>query len=105
MSFMQPEIYEASYWEVDGNCGVDIIPEFVHPTLPVDASDKEVKAQIPQLMEFTESTEIYGAEIHTGFIGRYSAPGYMDCTPWVSGSTEREVAEYLEEFYGEDEEE
>lgn len=34
-----------------------------------------------------------------------SAPGYMDCTEWAVFDTVAEANEYLNEMYGDDEEE
>ena len=34
------------------------------------------------------------------YAGRYSAPGYMDCTDWHYGSNYRELCRELEELYG-----
>ena len=37
-----------------------------------------------------------------GWGARMSAPGYLDCTEWVVFETVEEAYEYLDEYYGED---
>ena len=40
-----------------------------------------------------------------GYGARLSAPGYTDCTEWTVFDTEQEAEAYLEEMYGDEEEE
>jgi hypothetical protein len=35
------------------------------------------------------------------YAGRYSAPGYMDCTSWSYGKNKRALAKELRDMYGE----
>lgn len=37
------------------------------------------------------------------YAGRYSAPGYMDCTSWHYGTNKRVLEQELKDMYGEDE--
>lgn len=34
------------------------------------------------------------------YAGRYSAPGYLDCTPWMYGRNYRALVRELREIYG-----
>jgi hypothetical protein len=36
------------------------------------------------------------------YAGRYSAPGYMDCTEWCFDTSKRRLARHLREMYGEE---
>lgn len=57
------------------------------------------------------STDAFGVEqIHSvqavfGHGVRLSAPGYLDCTEWSVFDTEEEAVKYLDEMYGDIEEE
>jgi len=42
------------------------------------------------------------AECVYGFFGHYSAPGYMDCTPWDFDTDEDALVERLDDYYGDD---
>jgi len=37
------------------------------------------------------------------YAGRYSAPGYLDCTDWEYGPNKRKLATHLRELYGPEE--
>ena len=49
--------------------------------------------------------QVQSWELIQGYGARLSAPGYLDCTPWSVFETEEEAERYLEEMYGDDEEE
>lgn len=36
------------------------------------------------------------------YAGRYSAPGYMDCTDWSYGTNKRDLIRELRDMYGEE---
>lgn len=60
--------------------------------------------------EWIESAKIYTSlrgeiteiEYHEGYIGRWTMPGYMDCSEWETAETESELMENLRDHYGDD---
>ena len=105
MGFMEPEVYATAYLEIDGPMGGEIIPCDVF-----DLTDEEIAAIneshiVPDAMrQYTENREIWTVERKHGFVGRYQAPGYMDCTPWSAGEDEAKLREELDEMYGDEDE-
>ena len=85
--FMQPEIYEGDYWEVETDAGTEIVPTDV-------ASDED------ELPDFIEGSEVLSAELKHGWLARIQAPGYLDSSPWSAFDTYDEAAEHLVEMYG-----
>lgn len=85
MSFMQPQVVPGPFVKVETSEGDVLVPkEFYSPSLhPGDVLDENV----------------------TGWFGRMSAPGYMDCTDWDGPFETPEAAQkHLDETYGDDEE-
>ena len=41
------------------------------------------------------------AELGQQYAARYSAPGYMDCTPWSYGKNKKELLREVRSLYGE----
>lgn len=100
MSFMQRQVIEADYCEVETTHGTFIIPAEAYSDKPVGFVDKE-------LLGAFYSGELIGdemlAEIQHGWIARLTAPGYLDCTEWSAFKTKEEAERWLDEFYGDDE--
>jgi hypothetical protein len=67
-------------------------------------TDKERESVISKLSDYCEGT-IQEWKTIRGHGARLSAPGYLDCTEWTVFDTEKEAEEYLDEMYGDDEEE
>lgn len=108
MSFMQRQITRKQRWlQVETTHGTEFLN--VHDTgldLPnseflADGVTEENSADVQQYCEGTvqswENIEGYGA--------RLSAPGYLDCTDWCVFDTPEKAEEYLEEMYGDEEDE
>jgi G:T-mismatch repair DNA endonuclease (very short patch repair protein) len=71
---------------------------------PIQASGSSF--DIPDaLRDYCENKIVYTIERKHGWVGRMSAPGYMDCTTWSACETEEAMRAELESMYGEDEEE
>ena len=99
MAFMQPETYHGPYYVVDtGACGITFIPCDVHP----GASDP---AELRDYVESTSDPTGWELEVKTGWLGRYQAPGYLDCTDWTPGDSEEELLAELRDMYGGDDDE
>lgn len=95
MGFMEPEIVHGRWIEVDGTCGTEWIPadlvgdveEYHGPAVAVPDS----------LADYCENRSVILVKIIDGYGARFSAPGYLDCTPWTVFQTEAEAQEHLDE--------
>jgi len=96
MVFMQRQVTEKKlWWEVDTTHGTKF--------LPVDLIGKE-PADSESFRDYCEG-DVLSWEQREGFGARLSAPGYLDCTEWTVFDTEEEAEKYLDEMYGDDEDE
>jgi hypothetical protein len=103
MAFMQHEIVEMAYCAVETTYGTEYVPSDL-----IGPHDDIVEA----LQLFCEGTilvdedtnEPVSIEWKEGFLARMSAPGYLDCTEWSAHATEQDARDYLNEMYGDDEE-
>jgi len=82
-NFMQPYIYHGDVMEVEENGEFHLIPV------------KEMTLED----EGNETGTLY----QNVYYGRLSADGYLDCTPWVWGTSEEDVLDELEDLHGDDE--
>lgn len=100
MSFMEPQIYEDSYFEIETINGTECIPCSVCGIYTTTKREN--------LLDYCDDDRVYNPEERVsprhGWICRMSAPGYMDCTPWTAFKTEQACMEYLDEMYGDDDE-
>jgi len=112
MSFMDPQIDEGEWVEVDGPMGTDYIPADLVDVAAVKrwaASESPwAPAKLLKLLgDYTENREVYRVEVYHGYGVRLSAAGYMDCTPWEvyrdRADAEARYAELEEEESGEGE--
>lgn len=97
MSFMKPETYNGDYYEIETPGGTTFLPWDVHPgatTLP----------ELSDYFEHTGDPEYWSLTIKSGWLGRYSAPGYMDATDWMPGDDEASLLAEMAELYGDDDE-
>lgn len=106
MGFMKPQYYETDYIEIDGPRGGEIIPCDVVDFKPLASMGGGVNKRFPiptTLREYCENREAWSIERKHGWVGRMSAPGYLDCTPWESADSEEEIAKQLADNYGDEE--
>lgn len=87
--FMKPQCYHDAYWLIENTRG----ESFVIPAAGFRPPDGDVGA----FADCIEGTPAF-AERLEGWLCRFSAPGYMDCTEWSAFPTEREALEFLLEF-------
>ena len=81
MPFMQVEVSGPETWiEVDGPYGMEIVPCDVCGS--IEDCDNSAEAW-NQVSDYFENRECYTIDEVTGYSGRLSAPGYMDCTEWM----------------------
>ena len=95
--FMKPEIYFGSYFEIDTTAGTEIVPGYLFT--------RTVSTHVEAFLDYLEGTPLdmdSTIEPQEGWLGRMSAPGYLDCTAWSAYRTEEEAAASLEEMYGEE---
>lgn len=96
---MQPQVYKGEYFKVDTSEGTEIVP--------VDVVGRTMNAHVDALLNYlegrpTDPEEV--CEVHSGWLARMSAPGYMDCTAWTAHASESEATKYLTDMYGGDDE-
>lgn len=82
-NFMQPYIYHGDVMEVEENGEFTLMPM--------------------QEMTLEDESKETGHIYENVYYGRLSADGYLDCTPWVWGTSEEDVLDELEELHGDDE--
>jgi len=102
--FMQLFIYEKAplYSANCDNCGATI---FAHPhTGTFEAELRAGKAPCSECTIGHASPETVSYEGRQ-YAGRYSAPGYLDCTDWYYGTDADALEAELRELYGDDEDE
>lgn len=92
---MQMQVQPGTYFEVNTSAGTEIVPTFVAGhNVPVRASE---------LTDYLEGTPDDADEMlhaKSGWLGRMSAPGYLDCTAWSAYATRDEAEHSLAEMYG-----
>lgn len=88
MSFMQPQVVQDDWYDVDTTHGNTFIQ--------LDIVGKD--ASKGDFADYIEG-EYIDHETISGWGARLSAPGYMDCTDWCVFDTEEEAKEYLREQY------
>ena len=101
MSFMQMVIYDKAptYTADCGKCGVTI---WAHPDTGITAQElRDGTARCDQCASGTANPATVQAA-GTMYAGRYSAPGYMDCTDWQYNANLRELKRELRALYGEE---
>ena len=109
MSFMQEHVTPKQTWiEIDGTHGTTFVPMDVLSTeefnlVTLTTSDVSEKEYNEVLGDYYEGT-IHSVCLKVGYGARLSASGYMDCTDWTVFDTEAAAIAYLEETYGDEDE-
>lgn len=113
MGFMERQITVKRKWyEIDTNAGtffIDVedvdggkLAKDIEDGLEIDIDTFE---DSETFLQYTEGSELENISVRVGYGARLSAPGYLDCTEWCVFDTEKEAEDYLEEMYGDDEDE
>jgi hypothetical protein len=132
---MEPEVIFGQWYEIDGPWGTEFLPadlvgktRVTHPDgretqhqpgldelqewdrlnglLTEEDDTDSVRFPIPSaLRDYCENKEAWRIDLIEGWGARLSMPGYLDCTSWTVCETEEEARAYLEDTYGDDEEE
>lgn len=104
MPFMEPELCKGEFYLVETECGTELVPIDVCGTLDLDPPhgyDEGYKpATIRALRDYLEGSRIDEIVLESGWYGRYSAPGYMDCTSWSWAKSRKALVRELREMYG-----
>ena len=114
--FMEPEIIQGLWYEIDGPQGIDFYPVDELGEIPEiedafvadgsilgQAMEWEGKDMPAGLRDYIESDEVWTITKREGFGGRLQAPGYLDSTPWSVYDSEEEAEEELKDMYGDEE--
>jgi hypothetical protein len=103
MSFMQRQVIEADYFEIETTDGTYIVPRDVISYKPIGCADVELFGPfIPAGSDMLNDNDPFIAVQH-GWLARLNAPGYLDCTEWSAFKTKEAAEKWLDEFYGDDE--
>lgn len=113
MAFMQRQIQFGQWFAIEGE-GTTYIPadlvsgSYANGTRWSDSDDDtenfcDMREAVKNYVEENRD-DITAIEVFEGWGARLSAPGYMDCTPWSVFDTEQAAKDYLDECYGEEEE-
>ena len=87
MDFMQPQIREGKWCEIDTDTGTWWVPK------------EDVTNESPEaLIWFTQAIHYHEHRFIEGFGARLSAPGFLDCTEWTVFETEEEAQTWMEEL-------
>jgi len=106
MAFMEQEVVEDDWLEVETEVGGHCIPADLVGD-PDENWDDETESYDPDyvadVLQYVEGKRVQEIRKRHGFGARLSAPGYLDCTEWTVFDTEQEALDYLVETYGDDE--
>lgn len=110
---MQIEIVFGKWITGDSRMGgfvipIDLVNEKVfRPVLEAAQASDDYSEVLEVIEDYIDPCvhEISDVEIVSGYGGRLSSPGYLDCTEWAVFDTEAEAREYLTDRYDLDEDE
>jgi hypothetical protein len=108
-AFMEPDIQEGEWVEIDGGQGTEAVPSEYVDMDEVESLKQAVEAEGKadlngmKIQDYFENRVISSIEVKTGWGARMSAPGYMDSTPWAVFATEADAVEYLKDQGADDE--
>jgi len=99
MSFMEKQIYQGDGWIAETDNGSVVI---------YDSNAREVEALAAKVGEKVQIGDVYGTlegvSYVRGYFGRFSAPGYLDSTPWEYSASRAELERLLTDLYGDESE-
>lgn len=106
MSHLELQSYYGDWYVIEGEAGTVLLPIEVHGhELPLSMDSPEFVADhaLHELQPYYDGAVIAHARTVKGWGARLSAPGYLDCTPWMGVyATESEALAELEAVYGDD---
>lgn len=93
--FMQEFIYQGDGWIAETSDGSVVIYDWNAPDVD------ELRKMIGRKVHLGDVYGVLESVDHVrGWFGRYSAPGYLDATPWEYAKTRKELESTLRDLYG-----
>jgi hypothetical protein len=108
MAFMEPQIEQGQWYEIDTDNGITFIPaDIVNKAdgLTIGQSADMADASwetVEELIRPYCQANPQSVKLIEGWGARLSAPGYLDCTDWTVFETEQEARDYLRDELGAD---
>jgi hypothetical protein len=101
MGFLEPQVVFCRWLAVETRHGTEFIPADV-VGLPIELGatldcESEGWVSLCEALRPYCEAEPEGVRLLEGFGARFSAPGYLDCSPWTVFETEEEALDYLAE--------
>ena len=98
MAFMEKQIFKGDGWIAVTDNGDVAIPDWDAPD--VDALREKI-GQVVWLGDLRGTLQdvVY---VKSAWWGRYSAPGYLDCTDWQHDTNRRRLERTLRDYYGDE---
>ena len=100
MPFMEKQVYQGDGWIAETDNGAVVIYDWNAPDVEALSAKIGQKVHIGDVYVTLEAISYV-----RGYFGRYSAPGYLDCTPWEYSASRVELERLLADLYGDREDE
>lgn len=104
VSFLSPEVYQDRAYSVETSEGTYIVPMSVCGDLRCRGVHEKGSRRFEELSASLRDYVGRGIEsieaLPSGYVGRLSASGYLDCTEWAYYRTMREAARDLRNLGG-----
>jgi hypothetical protein len=103
-TFMKPQVFRDDVLEVETTHGTEILPvNEIGISIPKSPGGDDDATEIArEYSDYLEGTPI-SARIRRGmWVGRYSAPGYLDATCWSADTNKQRLEKTLRELYNVD---
>lgn len=97
MAFMERQVHKGDGWIVELDTGSSEVL--------FDVNTSDVPKVGDKVWLSDDHGKVESVTYVKGWFGRYSAPGYMDATPWHYAETRDELERELDDAYGDDEDE
>jgi hypothetical protein len=98
MPFTEPEIVEGWAYVIETDDGTEFLPADTvclpirdGETMERNEDDADWQYVAESLSDYVAGSTIYSVALRRGILVRMSAPGYLDCTPWVLYGTMAEA--------------
>ena len=111
MPFMERQVQHGEWIKVECSGSTSYFPADLvddpasHWDDDAEKFDDDYLADVAQYLEEGKPEGITSIKKITGYGARFSAPAFSDCTEWCVFETEDEADAYLEENYGDDDDE
>lgn len=96
MSFMEMDVFKGDGWIARTDNGDVCIPDWNAPDVDALRGKIGEKVWIGELCGTLERIDY----VKSAWWGRYTAPGYLDCTEWNMDTNRRRLEKTLRDYYG-----